>query len=184
MSSQNLEERIAVPYAEAIIVNAKSQDLLDEYKKDLSAILSVLSGSQDLKLFLLNPVTSKFIKKKVLKKLFEDQINQFVMNFLLVLVDRRRISFLETIIQKYLQLNYLLESVTIVELYSAVPLDEVQQCNLIDKVKLITKSNQIKLIAHKDPSLIGGFIIKIGSKVIDASLIGNLNKISLHLSTN
>nr|YP_009399913.1 ATP synthase CF1 subunit delta [Tolypiocladia glomerulata]ARW69732.1 ATP synthase CF1 subunit delta [Tolypiocladia glomerulata] len=183
MSTQNFGEKVATPYAEALIAKAQKVECLDQYKIDLSSILSVLLKSKDLQIFLVNPLNSNINKKSVLKKLFDGQINSFIMNFLLVLVDRRRISFLKSIIEKYLEITYLLESVTIVELYSVVDFSEDQQNDLINKIKLATKSNEIKLISKKDPSLIGGFIIKIGSKVIDASLVGKLNKISSYLNS-
>nr|YP_009396596.1 ATP synthase CF1 subunit delta [Vertebrata australis]ARW65782.1 ATP synthase CF1 subunit delta [Vertebrata australis] len=184
MSNQNFEEKIALPYAEALIAHAQSLNILDQYKSELSSMLLILSESKDLQAFLLNPLNSNLSKKEVLKKLFENQFDSFIMNFLLVLVDRRRIFFLSTIIEKYLKITYLLESITIVELYSAVDLNEEQQIALIDKIKLMTCSNEIKLVAKNDSNLIGGFIIKIGSKIIDASLRGKLNKISLYLNAN
>ena len=127
---------------------------------------------------------SRSVKKEVLKQLFKDQVQEFTLNFLFVLVDRRRISFLNIIIQKYLELTYVLESTTIAELYSVVDLNELQQENLIKKIQLMTNSTKVKLVISKDPDLIGGFIIKIGSKIIDASLSGKLKTMSLYLDTN
>nr|YP_010851410.1 ATP synthase CF1 subunit delta [Echinothamnion hookeri]WGH14372.1 ATP synthase CF1 subunit delta [Echinothamnion hookeri] len=184
MSNQSLKEKIAVPYAEALIDHAQSVDLLIEATKDLSSISTVLSESKDLQMLLNNPLVSGFIKKEILKQLFENQINTFVMNFLLVLVDRRRISFFNSILEKYLELVYLLESTTIAELYSVVDINEVQQESLIQKIKAITNSHQVKLIISKDVDLIGGFVLKIGSKIIDASLSGKLKRMSLYLDTN
>lgn len=182
MSNQSFEEKVSIPYAEALIASAQKSDSLVMYKNDLSSISKVLCNSNDLEKFLLNHLNNSLTKKEVLKKLFKDQINASVMNFLLVLVDRRRISFLKAIIERYLSITYSLESVTIAELYSAIDINESQQNDLISKIKLITKSNEIKLIIKIDPELIGGFIIKIGSKVIDASIAGKLNKISLYLN--
>lgn len=184
MSSQSFEEKVAIPYAEALVANAKSLDSLAQYKEELSSILSILLQSEDLQLFLLNPLISNITKKKVLKQLFEKQVQNFIMNFLLVLVDRRRISFLKTIIEKYLEIAYSLESITIVEVTSAIDLNDEQKFNLIDKIKSLTGSNEVKLLINCNPSLIGGFIIKIGSKVIDASLIGKLKKMSSYLNAN
>nr|YP_009392045.1 ATP synthase CF1 subunit delta [Periphykon beckeri]ARW60393.1 ATP synthase CF1 subunit delta [Periphykon beckeri] len=184
MSTQTFKEKIATPYAEALIAHARSVNLLVEATKDLSSISTVLSESKDLQIFLDNPLIQGFIKKEILKKLFQSQINSFVMNFLLVLVDRRRISFLVNIIQKYLELTYILESTAIVELYLAIEINEVQQNNLTQKIKDMTDSNQVKLVVHKDSNLIGGFIIKIGSKIIDASLAGKLKRISSYLDTD
>nr|YP_010618879.1 ATP synthase CF1 subunit delta [Deltalsia parasitica]WAX02892.1 ATP synthase CF1 subunit delta [Deltalsia parasitica] len=184
MSNQNFKEKIATPYAEALIDHAQSLNLLTEATKDLSSISTILSESKDLQILLQNPLINGLIKKEILKQLFEGQINNFVMNFLLVLVDRRRVSLLDSIIQKYLELIYFLESTTIAELYSAVDVTELQQESLVQKIKSMTNSNQVKLIIRKDANLIGGFIIKIGSKIIDASLAGKLKRMSLYLDTN
>nr|YP_010618685.1 ATP synthase CF1 subunit delta [Rhodomelopsis africana]WAX02698.1 ATP synthase CF1 subunit delta [Rhodomelopsis africana] len=184
MSNQSFKEKIAVPYAEALIDHAQSLNLLNEATKDLSLISTVLSESKDLQIILQNPLINSFTKKEILKQLFENQINNFVMNFLLVLVDRQRVSFLHSIIKKYLELIYVLESTTIAELYSAIDVTEIQQESLIQKIKSMTNSNQVKLVIRKDADLIGGFVIKIGSKIIDASLAGKLKRISLYLDTN
>nr|YP_009395164.1 ATP synthase CF1 subunit delta [Bryothamnion seaforthii]ARW63932.1 ATP synthase CF1 subunit delta [Bryothamnion seaforthii] len=184
MSNQNLKEKIALPYAEALIDIAQKLGLLSETNNNLSSISMVLSQSKDLKLFLSNPLISKVVKKEVLKKLFQDQVNDFILNFLLVLVDRQRISFITTIIEKYLELSYQLESITIAEVSSAVELNESQQDSLIEKIQVITGTNRVKLVINNDPDLIGGFIIKIGSKIIDASLSGKLKNISFYLNTN
>lgn len=184
MSNQNFEEKVAKPYAEALVASAQSLGLLGQYKDELSSILSILSQSKDLQSFLLNPLNNSLTKQEVLKKLFENQVQNFIMNFLLVLVERRRISFLKTIIEKYLEIAYSLESITIVELSSAIDLDEDQQLNLTNKIKILTGTKQIKLLTKSDPSLIAGFIIKIGSKVIDTSLAGKLKKISSYLDSN
>nr|YP_009394951.1 ATP synthase CF1 subunit delta [Polysiphonia stricta]ARW63513.1 ATP synthase CF1 subunit delta [Polysiphonia stricta] len=184
MSNQNFKEKIATPYAEALINYAQSVNLLSQVTDELSSILTVLSESKDLEILLLNPIMSRSVKKEVLKQLFKDQVQEFTLNFLFVLVDRRRISFLNIIIQKYLELTYVLESTTIAELYSVVDLNELQQENLIKKIQLMTNSTKVKLVISKDPDLIGGFIIKIGSKIIDASLSGKLKTMSLYLDTN
>nr|ARW64966.1 ATP synthase CF1 subunit delta [Polysiphonia sertularioides] len=184
MSNQNLEEKVALPYADALISYAQSLNVLKKCSQELSLVSRILSESEELKAFLLNPLTARLVKKEVLKDIFSNEVEEFIMNFLFILVDRRRIAFLNTIINKYFDLVYSLESVSIAELYSAVDLSETQQESLIDKIKALTASKEIKLICKKDSSLIGGFIIKIGSKVIDSSIAGKLNKMSLYLSRN
>lgn len=184
MSNQSFKEKVATPYAEALIEYAKSKNSLSQATNELSSILTVLSNSNELQILLLNPLVISSIKKDVLKKVFDNQVQDFILNFLFVLVDKRRISYLSTIIEKYLHLVNLLESVTIAELYSVIDLNESQQEDLIDKLKLITNSKTVKLVTNKDPNLIGGFVIKIGSKIIDASLSGKLKQMSLYLKTN
>nr|YP_009398673.1 ATP synthase CF1 subunit delta [Kuetzingia canaliculata]ARW67859.1 ATP synthase CF1 subunit delta [Kuetzingia canaliculata] len=184
MSNKNIKDKIAVPYAEALVDIAQSNNLLSETSNDLSSLSTILYESQDLQIFLSSPLINISVKKELLKNLFRDQLQDFVINFLLVLADRRRINLIKTIIEKYLELTYKLESVVIAEVSSAVELSMAQQENVVDKIKLLTKSSNVKLIINKQPHLIGGFIIKIGSKVIDASLAGKLARMSMYLNAS
>lgn len=183
MSNNNFQEKIATPYAEALLDYAQSIDVLKQATNELSYISLIISQSNDLNSFLLNPMINNEIKKEVLEKLFKNQVHDFILKFLLILVDKRRISLLDIIIKKYLELTYLVDSVIIAEFYSVVDISESQQNDLISKIKAITNSKTVKLVLNKDPKLIGGFIIKIGSKVIDASLLGKLKSMSLYLNT-
>lgn len=184
MNSKNLIEKISEPYAEALLEIAKESNYIKEMKKDLSMIFDILSSSKDLQLFLAHPLLDISTKKNIINQLFKNQVNDNILNFLFILIDKRRISILQDIINKYFELIYKLESVTVVELITPVEFNEVQINNLIDKVKLLTNKKNIKLITNINLSLIGGFILKIGSKVIDTSLSGKLKQISLYLNTN
>nr|ARW64142.1 ATP synthase CF1 subunit delta [Chondria sp. (in: red algae)] len=184
MSDQNLNNKIAIPYAEAILNIAQKKDLVNETTANLSSISVVLSESQDLQGLLLNPLASNLLKKETISNLFKDQVNDFILNFLLVLVDRRRITFLSVIIDKYLELTYQLKSITIAEVSSAIDLSDIQKESLVEQIKFITKASQVKLLVKTNPELIGGFIIRIGSKIIDVSLLGKLNRISLYLNAS
>ena len=81
-------------------------------------------------------------------------------------------------------LTYKLESTTIARLTTAIDLTSEQQNVLINKLKLITKSKEIKLITKIDPNLIGGFTLQIKSKIIDTSLLGQIQKMASYLNTS
>ena len=134
--------------------------------------------------FLSNPLINISSKKNVLNQLFTNQISGFVLKFLLVLIDRRRIFMLDIIIEKYFNLVYKTESTILTEVITAISLTEEQESMLVEKLKIMTNSQNIKLITTIDQSLIGGFIIKIASKVIDASLLGKLKQMAFYLETN
>lgn len=181
MKNQTLIAKISNPYAEALLGLAKDNNLIFEIKEDLSVILTTLQKSKDFQLFLTNPLISSIIKKDVVNKIFKNKINDLILKFLLILIDRRRIFLLNIIINKYLNLIYDLESITIAEVILATELNEVQQESLIEKIKFITNTKKVKLLMSIDSNLIGGFIIKIGSKIIDASIAGKLKQMSLYL---
>nr|QCI06882.1 ATP synthase CF1 subunit delta [Halydictyon mirabile] len=182
MKKQSITEKVSMPYAEALLDLVQEANLLSEVKSNFSLILTILFDSRDLQLFLTNPLISNLAKKKLLDELLKNRINDIILNFLSVLIDRRRIYLLKDIINKYLELTYRIESITIVELYSVTEFSEIQQNTLINRIKSITKTENVKLIMNIDSSLLGGFIVKIGSKVIDTSLSGKLKQISFHLN--
>jgi F-type H+-transporting ATPase subunit delta len=170
--------KIAEPYAEALLELANSSSSLKETTNDMNIVSQFLMNSSDLKKFLGNPLVTREAKKNVIKDVLGEQVTSKSLTFLLLLVDRGRIAFLEGITQKFLELSYKKESIEIAKVTSSIQLSTQQQQNLADKLKKVTGAKQIKLALKVDPSLIGGFTVEIGSKLIDTSIRGQLKQIS------
>lgn len=176
--------KAAIPYAEALFDLSKSYKLVDKTSDDLKLIRQIIASSNSLKVFLSNPLVAPEAKKKVAKNLFAQQISSNVLNFIWILIERRRIELLDSIIDTYLNLVYQLERTTVADVYSTIILTEIQKKALQKKLQIITNSKEIELIIHIRPELIGGFVIKIGSKVIDMSISGQLNQITSYLNVS
>jgi len=184
MKSDAATAEISQPYAQALLSIAQSQNLTEAVGEDTRTFLGLLRGSQELTNFLSNPFVKQENKKNVLKQLLGEGGNSYLRNFLLLLVDRRRIAFLEPILQQYLVLLRQLNQTVLAEITSAVPLTKTQKQAITEKVITLTKARQVELETKIDSDLIGGVIIKVGSQVIDASLRGQLRRLSLRLSSN
>jgi F-type H+-transporting ATPase subunit delta len=170
--------KVAVPYAEALLDLAKSNDSLKETTNDMNIVSQFLANSSDLKKFLGNPLITKDAKKNVVKDILGEQIDGSTLKFLLLLVERGRIENLDSIAQKFLELSFKQESIEIAKITSSIQLSAQQQKDIAEKLKVITGAKQIKLALKVDPALIGGFTIEIGSKMIDTSIRGQLKQIS------
>ena len=170
--------KVAVPYAEALLDLAKSNDSLKETTNDMNIVSQFLANSSDLKKFLGNPLITKAAKKNVVKDIFGEQIDGSTLKFLLLLVERGRIENLDSIAQKFLELSFKQESIEIAKITSSIQLSAQQQKDIAEKLKVITGAKQIKLALKVDPALIGGFTIEIGSQMIDTSIRGQLKQIS------
>lgn len=182
MSSVNSPSRIVLPYAEALIESGQLNNILEKMTEDLLLISCSLSNSDSLKSFLSNPLIKSAIKKNTLKRLYSRQINNRVLNFLFILVERRRIDLLGDIIEYYLILANKLKTIVVANVSTSIALTDLQKINLEQKLKNITNSKHVKLVITVNSELIGGFIIKIGSKVIDNSLYGQLSQITSYLN--
>jgi F-type H+-transporting ATPase subunit delta len=170
--------KIVEPYAEALLELANSNDSLKETTNDMNIVSQFLVNSSDLKKFLGNPLITREAKKNVIKDILGEQINPTTLTFLMLLVDRGRISLLDTLAQRFLELSYKTEKIEIAKITSSIQLSADQQKNIAEKLKAITGAKQIKLALKVDPQLIGGFTIEIGSKMIDTSIRGQLKQIS------
>ena len=168
--------KIAVPYAEALLELANANSSLKETTNDINIVSQFLANSSDLKKFLGNPLITRDAKKGVLKDVLGEQIGEKTLTFLMLLVDRGRIAYLDGIAYKFLELSYKEESIEIAKVTSSVQLSAQQQKTIAEKLKKITGAKQIKLALKVDPQLIGGFTIEIGSKLIDTSIRGQLKQ--------
>lgn len=184
MQGSIVTAEILEPYAQALMSVAQSGNLVDRISEDVNQILALLQESEDLRNFLANPTVKNDAKKAVLQQILGEQIHPFTRNFLMILVDRRRILFLEGIAKQFQALLRQLNQAVLAEVISAVPLNEAQQQTIREKVMSITNARQVDLETKIDPELIGGVIIRVGSQVIDASLRGQLRRISLRLAGN
>ncbi|MBK1989824.1 F0F1 ATP synthase subunit delta [Sphaerospermopsis aphanizomenoides BCCUSP55] len=184
MKNNAATAEIAQPYSQALLSLAQSKNLTEDFGADARTFLSLLAANNELQGFLDNPFIQPENKKNLLKQVLGEGVSPYLRNFLLLLVDRRRISFLEPILEQYLALLRQLNQTVLAEVTSAIPLTEAQQQAVKEKVLAITKAREVELEAKIDPDLIGGVIIKVGSQVIDASLRGQLRRLSLRLSSN
>lgn len=181
MSNKALIAKVSLPYAEALLEIAQKSNNLSKINEDLNMIRKVLSDSDNLNIFFSNPLISQLSKKEVITQLFSGQVSDTILTFLLVLVDRARIAYLDSILLKYLELAYSLESLLIAKVISSNSFTDEQHDQLVDKLKTMTGNTQVKLELSVDPDLIGGFILQVGSKVIDTSLRGQLKEIAYFL---
>lgn len=182
MKGSLLSAKVLEPYAEALMSLAQSGDVIDRFGEEVSSLLNFLENSNELQLFLGSPVVPAESKKAVLRQIGGEQFHPYLMNFLMILVDRRRIQFLEGILKQFQTLLRKLKQTVVAQVTSAVELTEAQRQSVSEKVKAMSSAQEVELDSKIDPDLIGGVIIKVGSQVIDASLRGQLRRIGISLS--
>lgn len=173
---------IIEPYATALMSVAQSNNLTEEFGGQLRDLQEFINQSPDLKTFLANPVIKPEDKKAVLQRVMGDQVNPYLRNFLMLLIDRGRILFLQEMIDQYLAFLRKLNQTVLAEVTAARELNDGQRQTLSDKVKAMTGAREVEITTKIDPDLLGGVIIKVGSQVIDASLRGQLRRIGMKLA--
>ena len=183
MSSNPLTAKIAVPYARAVFDFSVEKNIMHQITADFQNLETFLNDAAELKEYLNNPIVSQNAKCEVLTKTLQSQVNTETFKFLIILVNRDRINLLESIITNYLELVYETASIKMIEVSTAFAFNNLQKNMLIKKLKELTNAREIRLVITVDSSLIGGFLIKTESKVIDFSIKNQLQNLAKHLDT-
>ena len=183
MSANPLASKIAAPYARALFDFSVDKNIMHQITADFQNLEIFLDESSELTDYLNNPLVSQDAKGEVLTKTLKSQVNSETFKFLMVLVGRDRINLLKSVITNYLELVYETASIKTIEVVTAVEFSNAQKNTLIQKLKELTNAREIKLAITVDPNLIGGFLIKTESKVIDFTIKNQLQQLAKHLDT-
>ena len=168
-----LNLQLAQKYATAIFEIAKEENKLIPYGEELAAIRQNLFSIPSARAFFQNPQIQADAKKELIKKCFKGELSKVVFNFLLLLVDKRRIGVFEAIEEEYRKLSNRERGIIIADVITAHGMNRKQQEQLQKKLASIT-GKKIQLRQHEDEKILGGVIVKIGDKRIDGSVAGKL----------
>lgn len=178
-----LTNPLAVKYAQAIYELALEKDLLSVVEEELRLVESTIASYEGLATLIYHPQVLPRVKKETLRNVFGQDVNDVVLNFLLLLVDKRREGILPAAIDEYVKMANQARNIVEAEIITALPLAESQHRALVDKLSLTT-GKQIVLKPQIDKSIIGGIIVKIGDKLMDGSVIRQLATLKKALLNN
>jgi len=173
---------LATPYAEALLQVAESRQETDTVATQARELLLLWNSSAQLREAMASPVLEPEAKKAALSALFDGQVTASVQNLLKLLADRQRIAVLDAVLERLLELYRELRQITLAKVSSATPLSDEQQAQLNQKVQAIAGTQAVEFELSVDPTLIGGFVVNLGSQVIDASLAGQVRRLGLALA--
>lgn len=184
MKGSLLSGEIAEPYARALMDVAQSTNSTDALGEQVRGLVALMEESPQLRDFVGNPIVDADAKKAVLRRVLGEQDNSYLGNFLMLLVDKRRIGLVDKILEQFLALLRELNKTALAEVTAAKELSEEQKQQIIDRVKVMASTDSVEIKTAVDPDLIGGVIIKVGSQVVDASVRGQLRQMAQRLKSN
>ena len=173
---------ITTPYAEAFLQVASSRNEVDQVIDQAKGLLIIWNDCPTFSEAMASPVLEVDAKKAALEKLFADQVTPSFLNLLKLLADRQRIGLLDAVLERMLELYREQRNIALATVTSATSLNEDQQADLLQKIQSVAGTDNLELNLKVDPDLIGGFVISVGSKVIDASLSGQVRRLGLSLA--
>ena len=170
---------VAERYASALFDLAKEQGKHVQVEQDLTRFQTILDSSEDLRRMVRSPVFSAAEQAKALTAVAEKAgITGLTGNFLKVLASNRRLFALADVIKNYRLIAARNRGEVSAEVTSAHPLTDAQMQALNDQLKAGI-GKDVTISAKVDPSLLGGLIVKVGSRMIDNSLKTKLNSLKV-----
>ncbi|MDE5977483.1 MAG: F0F1 ATP synthase subunit delta [Turicibacter sp.] len=161
--------KIASTYAQALFDAAIESNVLEDIKNDFSVIRSVMIEQPKFMEILILPKLDKNDKKELIKTIFDKDTSSILVNFLMLLLDKDRMSLLTEIMTAYNELVNQHFGILEGTVYSAVALSDSQLDQLTN---VFTKklNQKVKLNVEVDSSLLGGYKVSLGNIVYDNSI--------------
>ena len=168
-------------YANALFNLALETNSAHKFEKDLDKILKILDENPNFYLFIKSPLYPRENQLSTMKAIgLKLKLHANVINTILVMTSKRRLFALKEMILQYKDLCRNDRNELIVEVASV---SELNQSDL-EKIKKSINSKvdgNIIIKSKSDPSILGGLIVKVGSKLIDTSIRSKLAKLKNNL---
>ncbi len=168
--------RAAIRYAKAILSLSLDLKKADTINIDMQLIASTIEESNELQLVLNSPVIRSEAKKSALIAIFGKKIDKTSLDLIHLLVENKRLPLLPEAAKQYTILYNQHKGSQVAEVITAVPLTENLEEKILAKVEEIT-GKKVTIENSVDPSIIGGFILRVGDKQFDASILGKMNNL-------
>lgn len=164
---------LAKKYGRAIYEIAAEQGSLEKTEEELRLIADAIIGSEELSHLLNHPMLARDVKKDTIQKLFDDKVSPTVLQFCYVVIDKDRIADFPAMVDNFVILAHQGLGIEEAVVTSALPLSKKQAELLKEKLSRIT-GRAILLKQKVDTSLLGGFTVQVGDRLIDGSVARQL----------
>ena len=176
-----MAELISNRYALALFEAGLDLEKTDEFNKELDFLKVIFEEEKKLLQILHHPKISRVEKRDLIDKLFKDRISQEMVNFLYILIDKRREGYILEIIDQYKELFNEHENIVKVVAITAVPMEEKSK-NKLQTVLSNKLEKKIELTNEVDGTILGGVLLKLQNKLIDGTVKGQLESIGKDIS--
>jgi len=173
------EFRVASRYAKSLIDLAREQNALDAIHADMLQVIEVIKSNSQLQAVLKNPIIKLDKKENILNGIFGKSAHPALLAFFNLLIEKGRAGVLFATAKEFIVEFNQEKGIIEASVLSAAPLSAEQKEQIISLVKE-EYGSQVILSNEIDPELIGGFILTIGDKQIDASIAGKLKRLEQH----
>ena len=170
----------AIRYAKAILELSSETNAVDQVAADMKRIVEAGNDTGDFQVFLNSPVIKTDKKISILKVLFSE-FTELTMSFIELITKNKREYLLTEIASAFVNLLKKQNGIVPISVTSAVKLEKQTLNQILEKLKSHV-DGEFEVTEEVDPALIGGFIVRMEDKQIDASIASQLNRMKIELA--
>ena len=175
--------RLSSRYAKSLLSLVVEQNKLEDTLSDMKHIVSVCSENKDLTLLLKSPIVKTDKKMSILSEIFSKSVSDVTMSFIHIITSKKREMYLEGIAESFISLYKVHNNIESVTLTTAVPIDENTKSEILSYIKKNGKTD-VELTEIIDEDILGGMIVKMGDKQLDASVIRDIKELKKTFNKN
>lgn len=174
------KESIARRYSTALFGLAKESNSLSTTTSELDAFVAALNSAAQLGEFFVSPVVDRTVKERIIHDTLSGRASELVINFLVLLVRKRRENLVEMIARQMHELLDIDAGRKTAAVATPMTLDATELTQLAQRLSKTYGGNVI-LQPKVAPDLLGGLIVQVGDRYVDDSVSGKLEELRRHL---
>ena len=179
-----VDSRAASRYVKSLLSLAIDQNAVEQVHEDMLMFSKVVDGNRDFQLMLQNPIIRHEKKRAILEKLFTGKVHKLTMAIFDILTRKNREAILASIAKEFHNAYNQYKGIERATVTTAVPLDTKLRSEIEQLVKHYADKQRVELIEKIDKDMIGGFVLNVGDRQVDASIKNKLKSLKVEFSQN
>ncbi len=175
--------KAAIRYAKSLLDLARERNKLNEAQEDMEIVAKAIDENRELELLLESPIIKSDKKLAILKEIFEDKIGPVSFKFISIITQKGREGLLLQIAQQLIIICKEDKNIYSAEVTSATPLSDSVREKIYGIVQGI-RPGEIELKETINKDLIGGFVLRVGDKMIDSSVRTKFKELKREFTDN
>ena len=173
---------VARRYGKSLLSLSKDQNAVDVVEQDMRALIQAAKENRELSVILASPVVRPEKKEAIVRSVYSGA-NELTVSFLALLAKKGRAGLIADMAEAFVSLVREERGVVLAEVVTAVPLDETRRAEINALIGKVHEGG-VELSETVDPHLIGGFKLRVGDRMIDASVFQSLRTMHRNLTNN
>ena len=178
------DSRAAIRYVKSLLGLAVEKQALEEVHHDMLLFSDAASKSRAFELLLQSPVIKHDKKLEILRQIFKGKVHNLTMAFFEIITRKNREPILLSVAREFHNAYNEYKGIGKATVTTAIPLDAKLRGEMEKLVRSYSDKKEIELIEKVDSDLIGGFVLDVGDRQVDASIKSKIKTLKLKFSQN